>query len=261
MTTLSKSTGFIGNKVQALGYEVYSVASKLYRTTATEQSQLPIILIHGAIVSHLYWMPTAKLLAKDHDVYAIDLPGHGKSSKPAKTLTVIEQAEVIAEWLAVMGIEKAVIAGNSYGCEIAVELAIKFSDRVGPLILTAPAADPSEPTIHQQGLRLLRDAFFENPTMGFVLLRDSFSIGIKRGLETSQIMIDYDYIPRLPLVMHKTLVVRGSKDTVAPEPWVEKVVKLLPDAQLVVIPGGPHDINYSNPKELSAAMNVFLSEP
>lgn len=99
--------------------------------------------------------------------------------------------------------------------------------------------------------------------MGFVLLWDAFGpfgIGLKRGIETCQIMVDYDYLARLPLIQHSTLVVRGSKDTVATEAWVEKVVKLLPQAELCVIDGGPHDINYCSAKELTEITNNFLEK-
>lgn len=262
MAETSNSKAFTDSSVSVLGYEVYSVFSKVDRAgLADDALHLPIVFIHGAIVSHLYWMPTVRLLAETHDVYALDLPGHGRSSKPAKTLGVIEQADVIGAWLTAMGMDKAVIAANSYGCEVAVELALRHADQVDCLILTAPASDPVEPTVRQQGLRLLRDAFSESPTMGFVLLWDAFGpfgIGLKRGVETCQIMVDYDYLPRLPLIQHSTLVVRGSKDTVATEPWVERVCKLLPNAELAIIEGGPHDINYSSAQELAKITNNFL---
>ncbi len=262
MSEASNSKAFSGSKVSALGYEVYSVCSKIDRAEHTGAApRLPIVFIHGAIVSHLYWMPTVRLVAETHDVYALDMPGHGRSSKPVKALGVIEQADVIGAWLTAMGMDKAVIAANSYGCEIAVELALRHADKVDSLILTAPASDPSEPTVRQQGMRLLRDAFSESPTLGFVLLWDAFGpfgIGLKRCVETCQIMVEYDYLTRLPLIRHSTLVVRGSKDTVATEPWVERVVKLLPNAELSVIEGGPHDINYCSAKELTRITNNFL---
>ena len=262
MSDTANSKAFSDSKVSALGYEVYSVFSKINRAQHADTApRLPIVFIHGAIVSHLYWMPTVRLLAETHDVYALDLPGHGRSSKPAKALGVIEQADVISAWLAAMGMDKAVIAANSYGCEIAVELALRQPDKVDSLILTAPASDPAEPTLRQQGLRLLLDAFSERPTMGFVLLWDAFGpfgIGLKRCVETCQIMVDYDYLPRLPLIRHSTLVVRGSKDTVANEAWVERFVKLLANAELAVIEGGPHDINYCSAKELTRITNNFL---
>lgn len=277
-------TKFLNAKVAVLEHTIYFVYSKLDRSesttastsdkvshtnstssstansTSNPRSSLPIILLHGAIVSHYYWMPTAHELAKTQDVYALDFPGHGHSSKPSHTLGVIEQADVTAAWLDVMGFEKAVIAANSYACEIAVEMAIRYPQKVDSLILTAPASDPAEPTVHQQGIRLIRDAVSERITMGFVLIYDAFLIGIKRCLETCQIMVDYDYLPRLPLVQQPSIVVRGSKDTVATQAWVAKVASLLPHGKLEVIPNGPHDINYSTPKRLSEIINNFVEQ-
>ncbi|WP_446377124.1 alpha/beta fold hydrolase [Coleofasciculus sp. E2-BRE-01] len=55
-----------------------------------------------------------------------------------------------------------------------------------------------------------------------------------------------------------TLVVRGGKDPLVPPYWAEEVVELLPQAQLAVIPGGGHTLNYSAPLELSRVTKAFL---
>lgn len=258
---------FTRNKIRAQNYEVFYVASKCIDTSIENNSnpqlnelRLPFVLIHGALVSHRYLMPTAQELAAHFDVYVLDLPGHGASTKPKKTLEVVEQAEVVAAWMDAVGLERAYILANSYGCEITVELALRHPHKTEKLVLTAPTADPSQPNLNAQLFRLFLDAFFEKPAMLLVLIRDLWDMSMRRATETSQIMIDYDYLPRLPLVKQKTLVVRGSNDTLAPQEWCEKVVSLLPDARLEVIDGGPHDINFSCGEKLAALANQFVHE-
>ena len=41
-----------------------------------------VILVHGMVISSRYMVPTAERLAPFANVYAVDLPGYGKSYKP-----------------------------------------------------------------------------------------------------------------------------------------------------------------------------------
>lgn len=166
---VTNSTDFRESRVQVNGQEVYSVVSE--RNT----DRLPIVMIHGALVSHVYFMPTAAILAKSYPILVPDLPGHGESSKPNHALPVTKQARTLRRWLKKLGIEKAVIMANSYGCEIAVELALEFPEIVERLILVSPSADPHEPNLFRQFVRLVTDGFYEHPTMYLVLVRDLFS--------------------------------------------------------------------------------------
>ena len=72
----------------------------------------------------------AELLAAKHQVFAPDLPGHGESDKPEHALPVLEQAELLKGWLQENRLERICVVANSYGCAIAVELAIMAPDVV-----------------------------------------------------------------------------------------------------------------------------------
>jgi len=255
--------GFVSTITPALGYEVHcfhSTADPANNSGNKILPAVPIIMIHGAIVSRRYLLPVAKVLANDYVIYVPDLPGHGASSKPKDALPVEEQAEIIHAWMQNLNIVKAVVLANSYGCEIAVELAVRYPETVERLILTGPASDPSAPTKFQQALRLFWDGVLENQRMYWVLFVDMLELGWHRGMQTTQIMIDYDYLPRLPLLKMKTLVARGENDPLAPQEWCEQVVSLIPDARLVVVPKGPHNINFSTPTELADHVARFLND-
>jgi pimeloyl-ACP methyl ester carboxylesterase len=56
-----------------------------------------------------------------------------------------------------------------------------------------------------------------------------------------------------------TLVVRGSRDPIVPQRWVEEVVTLLPDGELAVIENGTHATNYSTPDALSQIASAFIA--
>jgi pimeloyl-ACP methyl ester carboxylesterase len=85
----------------------------------------PLVLIHG--IGHRWqaWEPVLDALSQHHDVIAIDLPGFGDSPVPEDGMPLGMPAVVaqMAEYLAVQGLERPHVAGNSLGGAIALELA------------------------------------------------------------------------------------------------------------------------------------------
>jgi pimeloyl-ACP methyl ester carboxylesterase len=94
----------------------------------------PVILIHGWLSSGwLNWhLPgTTALLAKDHQVIWLDMPGHGRSDKPTKDEAYgPELVEHVIRLMDHLKIKKAHIVGYSMGGIIAAKLAAKYPDRV-----------------------------------------------------------------------------------------------------------------------------------
>ena len=74
-----------------------------------------IVLVHGLGVSSRYMAPLAHELAPFYRVFAVDLPGFGRSEKPPQPLGLIELAEALATWMRSTGLRSATIVGNSYG--------------------------------------------------------------------------------------------------------------------------------------------------
>jgi pimeloyl-ACP methyl ester carboxylesterase len=94
----------------------------------------PVVLIHGLYASaKMNWQAegTFALLAKDHDVIALDLPGHGESDKPddaaAYGLQMVEDVRLLMDHL---GIRKAHIVGYSLGGLVAIKFIALHPDRV-----------------------------------------------------------------------------------------------------------------------------------
>src|SRR3989304_5253214 len=75
--------------------------------------QKPVILIHGAGSSHLFWPAEIRRLT-GHTVLALDLPGHGHSDGVGFQ-SVSDYSGAITEFLAAMGIFKAAFVGHSLG--------------------------------------------------------------------------------------------------------------------------------------------------
>jgi 2-hydroxy-6-oxonona-2,4-dienedioate hydrolase len=218
----------------------------------------PVILVHGLVVSSRYMIPTARLLAPYCRVYVPDLPGYGKSGAPDHVLDLSELADVLCRWMDAVGIKRASMLGNSFGCQIIAEFAMRYPERVDRVIFAGPTMDRHRRTLPQQTARLLWDSRLEGIGLGPIHLIDYWSAGLWRAIRTIQIALDDAIEEKLPKMAMPTLVVRGSRDPLVPEDWAREVVDLLPDGRLAVIPGGAHTTNYSTPLELSRITRAFL---
>jgi len=203
-------------------------------------------------------IPAMKRLALRHRVYAPDLPGFGKSGKPTRAADVPGLSDALARWMRKLGLEQSALVGNSMGCQIIVELAARHPDLVERVVLQGPTMDPrARSTLRQIG-RLLLDAPLESPSLLPIELRDYASAGTGRAWHTFRHALADRIEDKLTRVRVPALVVRGSRDPVCPQRWAEEAVGLLPEGQLVVLPGAAHTANYSASDEFVRAIGPFL---
>ena len=97
------------------------------------------ILIHGFGGDLNTWMFNHEALASGHSVYALDLPGHGSSSKQVGDGTLEGFAKVVEGFLDILGLTKAHLAGHSMGGAIAAIFAQRHPERCLSLTLIASA--------------------------------------------------------------------------------------------------------------------------
>jgi pimeloyl-ACP methyl ester carboxylesterase len=94
-----------------------------------------IVFIHGLPGSIRDWDNVQSLLPERH-LIAIDRPGFGDSG--GSPLTMREQADVIAEALKALSVERALLVGHSYGGTVALTVARRHPGAVGGVVLVAP---------------------------------------------------------------------------------------------------------------------------
>src|SRR5699024_3285460 len=63
---------------------------------------------------------------------------------------------------------------------------------------------------------------------------------------------------KMPFIEAPTLVVRGSEDPIANQAWCERLVELLPNGQLEIIPGVAHTLCLTTPEPLAAIARDFI---
>ncbi len=99
----------------------------------------PLVLIHGFGGDLNNWMFNQPVLSETHEVLALDLPGHGRSSKEVGAADMAMLTGVFEDFLNAVGIEQAHLVGHSLGGALALHIAMHNPERVVGLTLLAPA--------------------------------------------------------------------------------------------------------------------------
>ena len=254
---MSQPTGNLESRwANVGGVEMHALAS----VDPVPADRPPVVLVHGLVVSSRYMVPTALRLAPRFRVYAPDLPGFGRSAKPEHVLDVPELAGALASWMQAIGLGRAALLGNSFGCQIIAEFALRHPQRMERAVLVGPTVDPKNRSLLAQFGRWLLDATREPLSLGPILVLDCLDAGLRRALRTLGYALRDRIEEKLPRVQVPTLVVRGARDPIVPQRWAEEATRLLPRGRLVVIPGAAHAVNYNSPLELVMVAGPFLQE-
>ncbi|MEZ5667050.1 MAG: acetoin dehydrogenase dihydrolipoyllysine-residue acetyltransferase subunit [Alphaproteobacteria bacterium] len=98
-----------------------------------------VVFIHGFGGDLNNWMFNQPVLASNHRTFALDLPGHGASSKSVGDGSFQMLVDTVAKFLDVIDVDKAHLVGHSLGGAIAIAVAAAAPGKVASLTLVSPA--------------------------------------------------------------------------------------------------------------------------
>ncbi|XP_060637841.2 1-acylglycerol-3-phosphate O-acyltransferase ABHD5 [Anolis sagrei] len=139
-STYSKQYVFIsnGNKIWTLMF-----SQNLSQKT-------PLVLLHGFGGGVGLWALNFEDLCENRTVYAFDLLGFGRSSRPQfdTDAEVAENqfVESIEEWRRKMGLDRMILLGHNLGGFLAAAYSLKYPSRAKHLILVEPWGFPERPS-------------------------------------------------------------------------------------------------------------------
>ena len=115
----------------------------------------PIVCLHGAGSSAAVWSDAVAELAKHGRTIAYDRRGHSRSERPEPyaATNVHEQADDGAALVGALGAAPAIVIGRSYGGAVAIDLALRYPDRVRALVLLEGDA----PSFSEEATRWIAD--------------------------------------------------------------------------------------------------------
>jgi 2-hydroxy-6-oxonona-2,4-dienedioate hydrolase len=235
-------------------------------TPRVVDGRIPLVFVHGLGVSVRYLEPTMQLLAKENRVAGLDLPGFGRSGNPPRILDTSGLAYALMRWLDVRGIGPAVLIGNSYGCQVIIELMMHEPHRGAGLVLNAPTMDPAHRTLMGQVIRALADIPNEPRQLGWLVVRDYLRAGPVRLFKTLRYALQDHIEEKLPDIVVPTIIVCGERDPVVTVAWAADAARLVgrssqgaAGATLTVVPNAAHALPFDDPRTFARLIDTFAS--
>ncbi len=104
-----------------------------------DPSKPNLLFLHGAAMDHTAWALQSRYFAHHgYNVFALDLPGHGKSGGDIPA-NIDEMADWVIGFMDAAGLENAVLTGHSMGSLTALSAAGRYPDRVTKLVMIGTA--------------------------------------------------------------------------------------------------------------------------
>ncbi|MCU0299988.1 MAG: alpha/beta fold hydrolase [Candidatus Nanopelagicales bacterium] len=231
-----------------------------YRVAGPEDAP-PMIHVHGFAISGTYLTPTAALLTDSFRVYVPDLPGFGSSPRPVGSLGIPDLASALRGLMDALGIEQAVLVGNSLGCAIILELIDQAPERVSRAVMVGLAGGPHNQPLGKALVQMARDGIKEPPRMLIVAAPDYLRYGPVRAIKLFTRMTQFPAVERFLSMPVPVMAVIGSEDPLRP-PWrriTELMAQIPPQVDIVLFQGAAHAINYTHPRELSHAIRQYVA--
>jgi pimeloyl-ACP methyl ester carboxylesterase len=226
-----------------------------------------LVLIHGAGGQARSWPATWRLAGDaarstglsvgvapgrltNHSIYAVDLPGHGRS--PAPPLTTIEaKADHLEAFLEAQGLDRVIPVGHSMGGLVALELARRANPRlVGQVIVASSARLPVTDQI-LDGLRsdfpatvdfIIKYSFDRQAAPFFPAKAREYSIAAGPDATHTDFAAcaAADLRPALPDIALPTLVIASEGDRMVPAKHQHALANALANAECETIAAAGH---------------------
>lgn len=226
-----------------------------------------LLFIHGAGGTHKHWGSQVQGL-KGANRYAVDLPGHGRSTGEGRT-SISAYAEVILLLLDDLALDEVTLVGHSMGGAISQYLALNHPSRVDRMVLVGSGARLRVLPSLLEGM--LRDFPSTVEMMLSWAYSDSTSPELARlargeWLENDpQVVHDdfaacdkFDVMDELAGIGCPTLVLCGEDDKLTPPKYAHYLRDNIPRATLAIIPQAGHMVMMEQPDSVNDAIQRFL---
>ncbi|OFY17038.1 MAG: hypothetical protein A2X11_01555 [Bacteroidetes bacterium GWE2_42_24] len=94
------------------------------------QGDTALLFLHGWCIDGKYWKNQVDYFSKNYNVFAIDLPGFGKSAAERTNWTIEEYANDIIAFIDTMNLKHVVIIGHSMSGEIMLQTALTNNHKI-----------------------------------------------------------------------------------------------------------------------------------
>jgi len=218
--------------------------------------------------------PILKSLAQQYELIIPSPPGFGRSERPEWVSSPDDIAYIYLDLVETLGLKDAIVLGFSLGGWIAAEMATKHDSFISQLILVSPyGVKFGAPTdrdvadiwmLHPDDV--LRRKWFDaaKGTRDFKSMpQDALAIIARNNESFARFCWEpYMHNPKLQHRLHRvkvpTLVVSGAGDGITSPEYGRNYAKLIPGAEMAIIPEAGHYPHLEQPAKLMERLRAFV---
>lgn len=242
----------------------------------------PVLVLNNGIIMNAAtsWVHQTRALSKQYRLLQYDCRGQGQSDHPEGSYSMEVHADDLSALLDALNIEKAHIAGISYGGEVAQAFALKYPDKVRSLILmdTVSEVGAELRIIVQSWVHALKTgdalAFFNstvpwNFSPEFIanntaLLEDAKKryplLDFPAVIRLCEAFLEVDFTKRLGEIKAPTCIIVGEKDLLKGIRYAEILKNNIPHTEYHVLMGAGHASCWERPQEFNSVLLGFLAK-
>ena len=249
---------------------------------------VPVLLLHGTSASLHTWDGWVTGLAGRERVIRVDLPGFGLTGPfPHDDYGIERYIEFVAALLDALELKQVVIAGNSFGGQVAWEFAATTPERVAGLVLVDAAGYPFRPESIPLAFQLARFPVLQplverllprhvvraslhnvygDPTRVDEALVDRyFELALREGnrralgLRFAHVMPTEERAARIRTLTQPTLILWGGRDRLIPPESASRFASDIAGSRLVMFDRLGHVPHEEAPEETLAVVEEFLA--
>ncbi len=227
-----------------------------------------LIFIHGSGGNRKTWSNQIDYFSKNHNVFAIDLPGHGEQKGGGKS-SVEDYVEYIKEFIEEKSIKNPWLIGHSLGGAIVLSFALKYKEiakaivlvgtgarlRVLPRILNAIKSN------YEDALKPISDFGFSPKTDKSIVsewIKETLKCPSEVTYGDFQACDKFDVMNDLNKIKIPTLIICGSEDQLTPIKYSQYLKENIKDSKLVIIEDAGHMVMFEKPNIFNQALDAFL---
>jgi pimeloyl-ACP methyl ester carboxylesterase len=253
----------------------------------------PLVCLHGFGASTYTWREIRSALAANHEVYALDLKGFGKSPKPRDgAYSVHDQASLVIQFILDHKLRGVTLVGHSFGGGVALATAVELErtqpGTLGSLILIDAASYPQRLPLFIEMLRMpviaplvqrfsaarfqvrtvLRKAYLNDGLIPDASV-DAYASALRQPggeyalRETAKQIIPRDIgalSSKYPTITVPTLIIWGRHDEIVPLNIGDRLHAAINGSQFLVVDNAGHLPHEETPEPVRAALTHFFQE-
>jgi len=228
-----------------------------------------VVFIHGAGGDHTVWVYQMAGLAAQARLYALDLPGHGRSPGPGAT-TIAAYAHFVVTFLDTLRLAPAFLIGHSMGGAIAQQVALDHPGRVAGLGLVATGARLRVAPVILETIQNDYPAAIQMIGMwayGPGTPADLITRGQKQMQAVPATVVHGDFLAcdafdrrsRLREITCPAVIICGEADQLTPVKFSVFLQENLTGARLTLLPGAGHMVMLEQPDAVNTALIALIA--